>query len=385
MLEQTLRASQGRYVSSSAYSSGAVSLNFSAPVSDVYVIWCRVLSPANNKDSFFVSVDGGPEDIYDTAQGTWSSDWQWTVVNGRAGTNQPLTLNPRTFSLAAGNHTVVFRDREYETKLDKIIVTNDLSFVPSSAPDQIGIFRNGLWVLDSNRNRQFDGTGPGQDRAFAFGGLPGDVPVTGDWNNDGSDEVGFYRGGAWYLDWNGDDQFTGADRLYFFGGVPGDTPVVGDWNGDGADEIGIFRNGYYWILDADGNGQFNPAGDVATPYGGMAGDIPVTGDWDGDGTTEIGIFRAGFFWILDANGNYSFDGTGTGQDLAFPFGGLPGDVPLVGDWNGDRTSEVGVFRGGFFWVLDKNGNRAFDGTGPGQDEAFAFGGLPGDVPVVGAW
>ena len=32
------------------------------------------------------------------------------------------------------------------------------------------------------------------------------------------------------------------------------------------------------------------------------------------------MFRAGFFWVLDANGNYQFDGTAPGQDLAFAFG-----------------------------------------------------------------
>ena len=74
-----------------------------------------------------------------------------------------------------------------------------------------------------------------------------------------------------------------------------------------------------------------------------------------------------------------------GEDLAFPFGGISGDVPVVGDWNGDGTSKVGVFRQGFFWVLDANGNHQFDGTGPGQDFAFAFGGLSGDKPVVGKW
>jgi hypothetical protein len=119
--------------------------------------------------------------------------------------------------------------------------------------------------------------------------------------------------------------------------------------------------------------------------GGIPGDVPVVGDWSGTGTSKIGLVRLGFYWILDANGNGTFDGTGVGQDLAFPFGGISGDVPVVGDWNGDGTSKVGVFRLGFFWVLDANGNHLFDGTGPGQDLAFPFGGIGGDKPVVGKW
>ena len=73
-------------------------------------------------------------------------------------------------------------------------------------------------------------------------------------------------------------------------------------------------------------------GDQAFAYGGIAGDVPVVGDWNGSGTSKVGVFRDGFFWVLDANGNHAFDGTGNGQDLAFPFGGITGDVPVVGKW-----------------------------------------------------
>ena len=110
------------------------------------------------------------------------------------------------------------------------------------------------------------------------------------------------------------------------------------------------------------------------------------GDWTGTGTSKIGLFRLGFYWILDANGNGVLDNiNGTGGDQAFAYGGIAGDVPVVGDWNGSGTSKVGFFRQGFFWVLDANGNHTFDGTGPGQDLAFPFGGISGDVPVMGKW
>ena len=126
--------------------------------------------------------------------------------------------------------------------------------------------------------------------------------------------------------------------------------------------------------------------DQTFAFGRIAGDLPVVGDWDGDGRSNLGLFRAGFFWILDYNGNGSLDNVNAvGGDKAFAYGGLPGDVPVVGDWNGDGKSKVGVFRSGFFWVLDANGNYQFDGLGAGQDLAFAFGGLAQDKPVNGRW
>jgi Cohesin domain len=264
-----------------------------------------------------------------------------------------------------------------------------VTVTPASATlvDKVGIFRSGFfWILDVDGNRQFNSP---PDLAFAFGGNSGDIPITGDWNGDGRTKVGVYRprSGLFILDSNGDGMFDAGDAVYNLGqGTdPTDIPVVGDWNGDGRSKIGLFRQGFLWLLDYNGNGVFDQNIDKAYVFGGIKGDVPVVGDWTGSGTSKIGLVREGFYWLLDANGNGTFDGTGAGQDLAFPFGGIAGDVPVVGDWNGTGITKVGVFRLGFFWVLDVNGNYVFDGSGTGGDLAFAFGGVPGDKPVTGKW
>jgi hypothetical protein len=125
-----------------------------------------------------------------------------------------------------------------------------------------------------------------------------------------------------------------ADKLYNLGvgAVPGEVPVVGDWSGDGKTKVGLFRKGFFWILDSNGDRTFQQGRDKTFAFGGIAGDVPVVGDWNGSGTSKVGVFRQGFFWGLDANGNRMFDGTGLGQDLAFPFGGISGDKPVVGRW-----------------------------------------------------
>ena len=70
----------------------------------------------------------------------------------------------------------------------------------------------------------------------------GDLPVVGDFNGDGIDELGVYRDGTWYIDTNNDRVLDAHDKLFELGG-PGDVPVVGDWNGDGIDEPGVYHAG----------------------------------------------------------------------------------------------------------------------------------------------
>jgi hypothetical protein len=123
-------ASASQYVSSSTAGRGTVSLTFNAPVAGIYYVWGRVLAPNSGSDSFDVSMDGGTEDVYDAAENIWSTQWQWTQVNGRGALGVPLTLDPRTFTLLAGSHSIQFRVRDANSKLDRIFITNDVAAQP---------------------------------------------------------------------------------------------------------------------------------------------------------------------------------------------------------------------------------------------------------------
>jgi hypothetical protein len=74
---------------------------------------------------------------------------------------------------------------------------------------------------------------------------------------------------------------------------------------------------------------------------GKAGDIPVTGDWNGDGTTDLGVYditKARFtLRVQDANGMVW---------LSRVVYGLPGDLPVTGDWDGNGRTDLGVWRPG---------------------------------------
>jgi hypothetical protein len=123
-------ASGSQYISSTSTNNGSAQYTVNITAPGTYILWGRVWAPSASADSFFVSVDGGTEDIYDAAEGIWSDTWQWTRINGRNG-GSPLALNPRTFNLSAGNHIITFRAREANATLDKVLLTNDLAFIPS--------------------------------------------------------------------------------------------------------------------------------------------------------------------------------------------------------------------------------------------------------------
>jgi hypothetical protein len=84
--------------------------------------------------------------------------------------------------------------------------------------------------------------------------------------------------------------------------------------------VGVFRSGS-WIVDYSGT---HLLGAAATYSYGQAGDIPVIGDWDGDGVRRIGVYRQGL-WILDYGG---YNAMVAGTELIFGFGSS-GYVPLV--------------------------------------------------------
>jgi hypothetical protein len=314
---------------------------------------------------------------------TATSDAAWlTVTSGSSGTGTGTV----GYSVAANTGSDV-RSATISVGGQTFVVTEAGTSAVSTV-SKAGIFRAGFeWLLDADGNQQWDSP---PDALYAFGGVAGDIPITGDWTGNGRTKIGIYRpkNGLFILDSNGDGVFDTGDAVYNFlasvgGPQPGDVPVVGDWNGSGTTKIGIVRDGFLWLLDLNGNGTYEPGTDLQYAYGGAAGDVPVVGDWTGSGTTKIGVLRDGFLWLLDANGNGTYDGA-AGGDFTFAFGGVEGDVPVVGDWTGDGVSKVGMFRNGFFWVLDAN-DPELNGGGPAPLIGFPFGGVAGDKPVVGKW
>jgi RHS repeat-associated protein len=174
-----------------------------------------------------------------------------------------------------------------------------------------------------------------------FGVLAAHDPVVGDWDGNGSLNAGVTTrngtGGCpsclvWFLDLHS----GGVGEIEFTFGETGDTPIVGDWDGNGSTNVGFVRaSGGTLAFHLNVDNQGTPWSVVAF---GLAGDAPVVGDWDGDGATNVGVLReqAGVpTFLLDTNG-------GGEPELVVPLPGAPMGAPVAGDWSGIGMDTVGV-------------------------------------------
>ena len=99
-----------------------VSYNVTITQPGEYILWGRIIAADNASDSFYVQVDSGTDNIWDTAQGT---GWLWDKVSNRRGENPVRSI------LGAGTHTIKIKLREDGTKIDKLLLTNDVGLIPA--------------------------------------------------------------------------------------------------------------------------------------------------------------------------------------------------------------------------------------------------------------
>jgi hypothetical protein len=212
-------------------------------------------------------------------------------------------------------------------------VSNTLALTPPGATGPAWPDFNGDGSADRSVFRAEFGGWFVDGQTTEFLGLPGDIPVPGDYDGDDVTERAVYRAGAWYVE----------GLAPSFLGTATDVPVPGDYDGDGDWEPAVFRDGA-WFID----GQ-------ATQFLGAAGDVPVPGDYDGDGATEIAVFRPSVGgWYVDGQAPVFF--------------GLPTDIPVPADYTGDGITDRAVYRPEFGgWYV--------------EGQAPQFIGLSTDVPV----
>ena len=145
------------------------------------------------------------------------------------------------------------------------------------------------------------------------------------------------------------------------------TPGIWNWTfGDGDATNATMQNPVHTYLSL---GSYNVSLNVTNAYGSnnvtKVSNIVVTPY----PPMMIGVVRASHDWYLDYNRNGVWDGASVDKKFAL---GKAGDMPVVGDWNGNGITEIGVFRDNHTWNVDYNGNGIWDGIA-GGDQIYITG------------
>jgi hypothetical protein len=162
---------------------------------------------------------------------------------------------------------------------------------------------------------------------------------------------------------NGEKGQNGYGKLYRLD-VALIQPAQADLDGDGKTEPIKIDQGYYWSY------TLSSTGETEEVQWGLPGDIPVPKDYDGDSEEDIAVWRPaeGNWYIRNDNGSpYQW--------------GLDGDIPVPADYNGDGHTQLAVWRptDGYWYIQDGSPQNYDD---PANYHRFQWG-LDGDIPVPG--
>ncbi len=177
-------------------------------------------------------------------------------------------------------------------------------------------------------------------------GLPGDIPLTSDFDGDGLPDYVVWRpqSGMWFI-LSSNDGLVSSRQW----GFPGDIPLAGDFDGDGKADYAVWRpsDGTWYILPAG-----NPAHPIIKQWG-LPDDIPVTADFDGDGKIDFAVWRP-------SEGNWYITLSSTGTIVVQQWG-LPGDMPVAADYDGDGKADYAVWRPseGNWYILPSNSHAPY--------------------------
>ena len=246
------------------------------------------------------------------------------------------------------------------------------SFVTSvlGGPDSVGVMdsASAFWLL-----LRADGT----TADFTLGD-PGDTPLLGDWDCDGIQTPGTYRPstGRVFLRNTVED---GPIEIDYNINSPDIVPLVGDFDGDGCDTVSTYAPAEGSVVIFNTPEDAVESADETTyldlKYGfGTEGDLPFVGDFDGDGIDTIGLFRPsnGVFYLKNTH-------TEGPVDVEFAFG-ASGDLPISGDWTDQNGADsVAVYRPTTGTIFFRYENSA----GP-ADETLELG-VVDVLPVAGAF
>lgn len=188
----------------------------------------------------------------------------------------------------------------------------------------------------------------------------GDVPMLGDIDGDGKADLIIWRAstGTWFWLTSSSGYSYAQSGTKQWGNLGlGDVPKVADMDGDGNVDLVVWRAStgtWYWLTSSSG---YNYSAQMVRQWGNSSlGDVPLLGDLDGDGLADLTVWRAPtgtWFWLTSSSGfSYATAGVKQWGNQAL------GDIPLLTDLDGDGTADPTVWRasnGTWFWLTSRSG------------------------------
>jgi lysophospholipase L1-like esterase len=125
----------------------SATLTFVLNKAGAYRVWTRSQKPGAQPGSWTISVDGGADFIYDVFQGSTRNAWTWDLLSERHSNGSQI--DPKILNLTAGTHTIEFKARWEDTRLDKILITDDAGYVPSGK-EEVGYMTDASGMASAN-------------------------------------------------------------------------------------------------------------------------------------------------------------------------------------------------------------------------------------------
>lgn len=233
------------------------------------------------------------------------------------------------------------------------------------------------WYVKNSSGGNYNSSLEDGIQRVVFGKQATDIPVPADYDGDNIADFAVRRASTytWYIlnssgsNFNSDNQ-DGIQRIVF-GKHEDDIPVKGDFNGDGVDDIAVRRaSNYTWyIRNSDGSNYNSDVGDgiQRVVFGKDSNDIPVPADYDGDGITDIAVRRpATFTWYILQSSN--------GEIQRIVFGKNEDDIPVPADYDGDGKADIAVRRDANQYFYIRN-------SSDGEIQRINFGKQSDDIPT----
>lgn len=152
--------------------------------------------------------------------------------------------------------------------------------------------------------------------------------------------------------------------------APSKSPLVGRFGRGDDVRFGVWDggNGSGW-LDRDGDGK---AEERFWLGGSLGEDLPIVGDWDGNGTETLALYRPST-GVLRYYNDFCTDPAGLTQTA-----GHAEDIPFAGDWDGDGIDGFALYR-------PSTREYTFFQTVAGPVCLTRITGDPDDQPLGGSW